>query len=263
MDDIWLTGSKIAAFVSATLPDPMELEFESIARRGIFLAKKRYAIWVFERAIDGWNDSIKVKGMETVRRDWCELTSKTLNHVLELVLKEGNVGAAVSYVREVVDRVRNIDVRNDKEIIDDLTMTRMFSKNASRYKNRQPHLTVVEKIEERTGSPPAVGERIPFVIIAGKDLFVSRAEDPEYVREHNIPIDVDYYIKKQVLPPVERILDAFDVNLASLDYDSKQKGLFDFSGAPAANDIGSKKKREEKPAEPAPSTGSQRSLFDF
>jgi DNA polymerase I len=263
LDDAGLVGSKIASTVSASLPDPMELEFESIAKRGLLLAKKRYALWIFERSGDGWKDSIKVKGMETVRRDWCELTSKTLNRVLELVLKEGKVEAAVAHVREVVDRVRNIDVRKDKDIIDDLTMTRMFSKNASRYKNKQPHLTVVEKIEERTGAPPAVGERIPFVITAGRDLFVNRAEDPEYVREHNIPIDVDYYIKKQVLPPVERILDAFGVDIGNLDYDSKQKGLFDFSDKPKESPINNRKKREEKPSENTPSTKSQSSLFDF
>ena len=57
---------------------------------------------------------------------------------------------------------------------------------------------------------------------------MERAEDPDYVREHNIPIDVDYYIKKQILPPVERILEVFGVKMSSLDFDSKQKGLFDF-----------------------------------
>ena len=75
---------------------------------------------------------------------------------------------------------------------------------------------------------PSIGTRIPFVIIAGKGLFVERAEDPDYVREHNVPIDVDYYIKKQILPPVERILGVFGVKISSLDFDSKQKGLFDF-----------------------------------
>jgi DNA polymerase I len=203
--------------------------------------------------------------METVRRDWCELTSKTLNRILEMVLIEGNVEAAVQHVRGVVDGVRNIDVRKDSDIIEDLTMTRMFSKKASSYKNKQPHLTVAEKIEKRTGTPPPVGERIPFVIIAGKDLFVNRAEDPEYVRENNIQIDVDYYIKKQLLPPVERILGVFGVDMANLDYDSKQKGLFDFSDKPQESPV---KKFEQKQTEVQTQQTpvdkkSQSSLFDF
>jgi DNA polymerase I len=262
LEDAELVGNRIAGTVSASLPDPMELEFESIARRGLFIAKKRYAIWVFERSGDQWEDSIKVKGMETVRRDWCGLTSKTLNKVLELVLIEGDYEAAVLHVRDVVDGIRNIDVQKDEDIIDDLVMTRMFSKSASRYKNKQPHLTVVEKIEERTGNPPPVGERIPFVIVAGKDLFVNRAEDPEYVREHNIPIDVDYYVKKQLLPPVERILGVFGVDTANLDYDSKQKGLFDFSDKPKEMPI-KRIKREEKPVDDSQASNAQSSLFDF
>ncbi|MDY0386010.1 MAG: DNA-directed DNA polymerase [Methanolobus sp.] len=265
LDDAGLIGSRIAATVSASLPDPMELEFESIAKRALFIAKKRYAVWVFERSDGGWKDGIKVKGMETVRRDWCGLTSKTLNKILEMVLKEGDIDGAVHHVRSVVDGVRNIDVKNDSDIIDDLTMTRMFSKKAASYKNKQPHLTVAEKIERRTGSPPPVGERIPFVIVAGKDMFANRAEDPEYVRENNIPIDVDYYIKKQLLPPVERILGVFGVDIANLDYDSKQKGLFDFSDKPQDSPLKHiNKKEQEAPApQPPEEKKSQSSLFDF
>ena len=265
LDDAGLVGSKIAAMVSDSLPDPMELEFESIAKRALFIAKKRYAIWVFEPSGDGWKEDIKVKGMETVRRDWCELTSKTLNTVLGMVLKDGDVDGAVSHVRSVVDGVRNIDVKNDSEIIEDLTMTRMFSKKAASYKNKQPHLTVAEKIERRTGSPPPVGERIPFVIVAGKGLFVNRAEDPEYVRENNIPIDVDYYIKKQLLPPVERILGVFGVDMANLDYDSKQMGLFDFSDKPQDSPVKliNKKEAEVQPPQQSEDKKSQSSLFDF
>ncbi|MGP8337910.1 MAG: DNA-directed DNA polymerase, partial [Methanosarcinaceae archaeon] len=102
LDDAELVGNKISGIVSDSLPDPMELEFESIAKRALFVAKKRYAIWVFERDGNGWSDNIKVKGMETVRRDWCELTSKTLGNVLEMVLKEGAIDRAVEYVRGVV-----------------------------------------------------------------------------------------------------------------------------------------------------------------
>lgn len=201
--------------------------------------------------------------METVRRDWCELTSKTLNRVLELVLKAGEVEAAVQHVRKVVDSIRNLDVTKDRDIIDDLTMTRMYSKRREHYKNKQPHITVAEKMEQRTGSLPPVGERIPFVIIAGKDLFVNRAEDPEYVRENNVPIDVDYYVKKQILPPVERILGVFGVDLVNLDYDSKQTGLSDFTAGPSEKKIRRSVPRTSDIGGQPPNSGSQSSLFDF
>jgi len=228
LEEVSLVGNRLSDIVSASLPDPMELEFESIAKRALLIAKKRYALWLFEPKNSGWKDKIKVKGMETVRRDWCELTSITLNKVLELVLIEGDVDGAVEHVRKVVSDVRNLDPRKDSEIIESLVLTRTLTRKTESYKNKQPHLTVAENLKKRTGVMPSIGTRIPFVIIAGKGLFVERAEDPDYVREHNVPIDVDYYIKKQILPPVERILGVFGVKISSLDFDSKQKGLFDF-----------------------------------
>jgi len=216
LDDAESIGRTVAGMVSEELPDPMELEFESVVRSAIFIAKKRYALWVFEKSGDEWKDSIKVKGMETVRRDWCGFTSKTLNRVLELVLKEGRIDDAVEYVRGVVDRVRNLDVQQDRDAMEDLILTRRYTKKKESYKNKQPHITVVEKIRSRGGVVPAVGDRVPFVIIAGKGLFVDSAEDPEYVIEHNISLDVDYYINKQILPPVERILREFGVEYATL-----------------------------------------------
>jgi len=256
LDDAESIGKTVAGMVSRELPDPMELEFESIVHRAIFIAKKRYALWAFEKTDDGWKDSIKVKGMETVRRDWCGLTSKTLNRVLELVLKEGRVDDAIEYVRGVVDRVRNLDVGRDWDLVEDLILTRRYTKKKESYKSKQPHITVVEKIRERGGIVPAIGDRVPFAIIAGKGLFVDSAEDPEYVKEHNIALDVNYYIKKQILPPVERILREFGVGHETLNYDSRQKGLHDFGIGVASNVEVRKKKQVKK-------TTVQQPLFDF
>ncbi|HWR24648.1 MAG TPA: DNA-directed DNA polymerase, partial [Methanosarcina sp.] len=220
LEEVSLVGKRLSNIVSASLPDPMELEFEAIAKRALLIAKKRYALWIFEPKNSGWEDKIKVKGMETVRRDWCELTSVTLNRVLELVLIEGNVDKAVEHVRKVVNDIGNLDPAKDLEIMERLVLTRTLTRKTDSYKNKQPHLTVVEKIKGRSGSVSSIGTRIPFVITAGKGLFVDRAEDPEYVKENNIPIDVDYYVKKQILPPVERILEVLGVKTSLLDFDS-------------------------------------------
>ena len=177
LEDAELVGNKISGIVADSLPDPMELEFESIAKRALFVAKKRYAIWVFERDGDGWGGRIKA----------------------------------------------------------------------------------------RTGMSPPIGERIPFVIIADRGLFVDRAEDPDYVRGNNIPLDVDYYVKKQILPPVERILGVFGMDMASLDYDSKQKGLFNFTGAPSDGKVvrNAVKNEEKEKGRGLKKDRPQSSLFDF
>jgi DNA polymerase I len=237
IEEAALIGEHIAGVVTSSLEHPMELVFEAFARRAIFLAKKRYAIWVFEREGDGWKDELRVKGMETVRRDWCELASNTLNKVLELVLKKGSVDEAIQHVRSVIHKIRTLDIKNNPDSLRELVLTRRYTKKTDSYRSRQPHITVVEKIRERKGVMPNIGDRIPFVITAGTGLFVSRAEDPVYVLEKNLPIDTDYYINKQILPPVERIFKNLGVSTKHLDSrnlavnsESKgsQKSLFDF-----------------------------------
>jgi len=249
LEDAGLIGRKIAETVTASLPAPMELVFEAFARRGIFLAKKRYALWIFEQAGDGWKDKIKVRGMETVRRDWCGLTSKTLKTCLELVLKEGKVEEAVEHVRSVVLRLQNLDLSLDPSLLEDLTLTRRYTKSSDSYKNKQPHIQLVEKIRERGGTVPGVGDRVPFVIVQGKrgkknkELFVNRAEDPAYVLEKNLPLDTEYYVEKQILPPVLRIFESFGVTKERLCPGKGQSNLFSFCEAQK--------------------TQKQKSLFDF
>ncbi|MDL5502801.1 MAG: DNA polymerase domain-containing protein, partial [Candidatus Methanoperedens sp.] len=120
-------------------------------------------------------------------------------------------------------------------LFDDLILTRQYTKKIENYRNRQPHITVIEKLQKR-GIISHVGDRIPFVIVAGNAIFVDRAEDPEYAQKKNLPIDVDYYINKQILPPVERILSDFGVTREMLrgmgerkvQAETKQKQLFEF-----------------------------------
>lgn len=257
-----MIGSKIAQIVTSRLPPPMELVFEAFARRGLFLAKKRYALWVFEKLGQDWSDRIKVRGMETVRRDWCELTSKTLNNCLELVLIEGKVDEAVEQARSVIEQVQNLNLQDDPRLLDDLILTRRYTKSTSSYKNKQPHIQLVEKMRGRGGQIPQIGDRVPFVIVRGRGLFVDRAEDPRYVLEKCVKIDTNYYIEKQLLPPLYRLLAPFGITKEQLVRDPKQQLLCDLepcqvkrtpqSSATATN----RKKNSDNVIE-------QKSLFEF
>lgn len=234
-DEAQLVGNTIASTVTDSLVKPMELVFDSFAKRAIFLAKKRYALLILEKTAQGMREKIKVKGMETVRRDWCDLTTKTVEKVLELVLKEGKVDEAIELVRNTINSIKLIDASKDRELFDNLILTRQYTKKVESYKNRQPHITVIEKLKKR-GIVANVGDRIPFVILAGNAIFVERAEDPEYAKNKNLPLDVDYYINKQILPPVERILSDFGVTREMLRgmgekkvlAETKQRQLFEF-----------------------------------
>jgi len=97
---------------------------------------------------------------------------------------------------------------------------------------------------------PDIGDRVPFVIIRGrnsrksKELFVDRAEDPGYALEKNIPLDTEYYVEKQILPPVLRIFETFGVTKDRLCIGRGQSSLFSFQAE-------------------ATKAQKQKSLFDF
>ncbi|MDF0593899.1 DNA-directed DNA polymerase [Methanotrichaceae archaeon M04Ac] len=260
LEEAELVGKKISETVTSRLPPPMELVFEAFARRGLFLVKKRYALWVFEKAGGEWRDKIKVRGMETVRRDWCELTSKTLNRSLELVLMEGKVEEALDLAKSVIDRLQRLDLRKDPEILEDLVLTRRYTKSTAAYKNKQPHVQLAEKMRARGGPVPQVGDRIPFVIVRGRGLFVDRAEDPSYALQNGLLIDTDYYINKQILPPLLRLLSPFGVTKEQLVCSPEQQRLFDLAPPRAA--------AKGRAPSAAGGTGEgqeqkQKSLFDF
>ncbi len=228
IEDAEIIGKSITAKINERLPKPMELQYESFAKRAVFMAKKRYAIWVFEKSDEGWKDKIKVKGMETVRRDWCDLTSKTLSRCLEIVLKEGNMEKAKNLVTSTIDALRKFDY-SDKSMLKDLFLTKKLSKR--NYKSKQPHLIVAEKIFRRSGTRLHIGDRIPFVIISAKGkLFADKAEDPDYAVEHKLKLDTDYYVDKQILPPIKRLFDGIEIEIKDLKADKANRTLFEFHG---------------------------------
>jgi (E)-4-hydroxy-3-methylbut-2-enyl-diphosphate synthase len=48
-----------------------------------------------------------MKGIETVRRDWCDLVSETLQETLETILKEQDIKKSVKIVRDKIEKIKN------------------------------------------------------------------------------------------------------------------------------------------------------------
>jgi len=61
-----------------------------------------------------------------VRRDWCEITTKTIEKVLELVLKEAKVDEAVLLVKNTINEIKSIDANSP--FFDSLILTRQYTK---------------------------------------------------------------------------------------------------------------------------------------
>ena len=222
LDDVYAQGVKVSAEVNKGMTGHMEMEFEKIFQRFLPLTKKRYAAWKFERKEDGgWKESIEMKGIETVRRDWCPLVGDTVRGVVDILLKKSDVKAAAKFFKVVVD-----DLVAGKTDLNKLVITKTMTKSASSYDGVQPHIELVKKMEARTpGEAPGIGDRVAYVIIKGTQLISKRTEDPTYVKEKGLQIDASYYIENQLLPPVERIFKVLNVEKSELLGFGKQSRL--------------------------------------
>ncbi|MCD6590671.1 MAG: DNA polymerase elongation subunit [Candidatus Aenigmarchaeota archaeon] len=221
IEDIRKIGIEISKDVTNILPGVMELEFEKIFMRFLPLTKKRYAAWSFEWDGEKWVEKIETKGIETVRRDWCDLTSETIEQILNIILRRDDIKAAVEYFKKVAN-----EVAKNKIPIEKLVITKTMTKSADGYAGVQPHAELVKKIKKRNpAEAPGIGDRIGYVIIKGLEMISKRAEDPSYVLEKGLEIDSKYYIENQLLPPLERIFNALGISKNELLGKGKQINL--------------------------------------
>jgi DNA polymerase Pol2 len=221
LDEAEKFGSEISAFISKNLYG-LDLKFEKVYKTFLIEAKKRYAGWAFERDNGKWVDRIDMKGIETVRRDWCSLVSEVTLETLNTILKEKDMTKASKHVRNIIK-----DLATGKIPLEKLSITKGITKSLDKYDGIQPHVELAKKIVKRDKTRTVIGERLEYVIIRGNQLLSKRAEDPKWVKEKGLQIDPDYYIHNQLLPPLERVFEVCGITSSELIEGVKQKNLMD------------------------------------
>ena len=222
LDEAFKKGEEIAKMINDFYQGKIKIKIEAVFKSFLIIAKKRYAGISVEKTEEGYKQKLVMKGIETVRRDWCDLTGETLMKVLDILLKEGDKQKALEYVRGVIEKLRKGEIPIEK-----LVITKSISKPLSEYKGIQPHIELVKKMKKRSpADAPGIGDRVGFVIVKGPELVSKRAEDPKYVVEHGLKIDSNYYIESQVLPPLERVFEVIGIRKSELKSVGRQMGLF-------------------------------------
>jgi len=205
-------GKAIEKRINDELAGKVQIKIESVFKSLIILSKKRYAGLSYEKVGDVWKEKMVMKGIETVRRDWCDLVSETLYRILDIILRTQKPKDALVYIRKIIS-----DLENNRIPVDKLVITKSVSKPIREYKGIQPHIEVVKKMRKRSPSgAPGVGDRVGYVITKGLQLMSDRAEDPEYVKAQNLKVDSKYYIENQILPPLERVFEAMRIDKTEL-----------------------------------------------
>lgn len=207
--------------INKDLPGLMELDYEGYYPAGIFVslkaaesgAKKKYAL------IDEKNN-MKIKGFESVRRNWSAIAKDVQRKVLEIILKEHDAKKAKEYVRKVVEELRKNLVPLEKVIVHTA-----LSKGTGAYASIGPHVAAAQRMEAK-GQSVGAGSVIHYVVVKGKGKIREKVKLPDETSQEEY--DGEYYIQNQVLPGVERIFAVLDINVDDLVSTTKQSSLTGF-----------------------------------
>jgi len=207
--------------INKELPGIMELELEDFFKRGIFVtkrtgdfgAKKKYAL-ITE------NNKLKIRGFETVRRDWCKLARDLQSTVLKLILEDGNEKRALQYVKEISKKIRNKEI--DKK---QLIIKTQLKKPIEEYKANTPHILIAKKMIQKE-MPVSMGTLIEYFIadIKTNDK-KSLVRDKAKLPDENFDYDIQYYLEHQIIPSIENIFQVFNIDIKEGLEKSKQKKL--------------------------------------
>ena len=208
--------------LNSKLPGIMELELEGFFKRGIWVttrggiigAKKKYAML-------GKDGKIKIRGFETVRRDWCNLAREVQNKVIQLILVEGDEKKALKYLKGIVKKIKNREIEKD-----DLIIKTMLKKPLSEYRTISPHVIAARKMQEKN-IPISGGNLIKYYIAETREkkkLVREKVKLPDEKGEYNIK----YYLERQLLSAVENIFNIFNIEIKEIISGKKQMKLGDF-----------------------------------
>ena len=203
------------------LPGVMELELEDFYKRGIWVtrrsgdigAKKKYALINDE-------GKLKIRGFETVRRDWCRLARETQNKIIKLILETGNEKGALEYVKEVIEKIKKREAK-----LKELLIRTQLKKPITEYKALTPHVIAAKRMIERD-MPIDMGGLIEYYIAepspgSKSKLVRDRVKLPDEKGEY----EIKYYLEKQILPAVENIFQIFGVDAKEMVESKKQDKL--------------------------------------
>ncbi|CAO3612530.1 unnamed protein product [Cunninghamella echinulata] len=185
----------------------LELEIDGIFKRMLILTKKKYAALTVENKNNIWVESIESKGLDLVRKDWCEVSREVSMEILKIILSdlEDKNTIILNTLKNTCDNIRNGKIPPSKFII-----YKQLTKNLDVYSNADsfPHVRVAKKLRE-LGKIIKQGDTVEYIICITKNeehaSIAEKACYPDQVENGEFSIDSNWYIKHQILPPIIRL----------------------------------------------------------
>lgn len=189
----------------------LEIDIDNIFRRLLLHAKKKYAA-INMVQIDGkYTEKLEVKGLDMRRREYCALSKETSSQLLNFLLSGDDAESVVEkiheYLRELAEKMRSFSIPVQK-----YTIFTQLGKNPKEYPNpnSMPSVQVALRLMAK-GKHVKAKDVMSFVITGDSSGSAENAAKNAFTLEEvmkpdsGLKPDIDHYLHKQILPPVERL----------------------------------------------------------
>ncbi|KAG2169661.1 hypothetical protein VTO58DRAFT_110925 [Aureobasidium pullulans] len=211
-DEAFKIGDEIAKAVTDMNPRPIKLKFEKVYHPCVLLAKKRYVGFKYEHPSQTEPD-FDAKGIETVRRDGTPAEQKIEEKALKLLFRTADLSQVKAYFQSQCHKIQI-----GKFSIQDFCFAREVKLGSYSDKGPAPPgaLIATKRMLKDPRQEPQYGERVPYVVIAGGPgarLFERCVEPERLLFDEHAELDAEYYISKNLIPPLERIFNLVGANV--------------------------------------------------
>jgi DNA polymerase zeta len=196
-------------------PSPIKIKFEKIYMQSVLASKKRYVGLAYE-TYDQKHGKFDAKGIETVRRDTCPIVSRILQHSLKILFQTRNVTRVRRYVQDECTKMIN----NHVNLLECVFAKEYRGKNKYHAAAPVPALRIaMERAQTNPLAEPNAGERVPYLIGLNNDMSNANLIDCVWTLDRvltmksQFQLNTSYYIRKQILPAVDRCLALIGVNV--------------------------------------------------
>ncbi|KAI9749651.1 MAG: hypothetical protein M4579_006791 [Chaenotheca gracillima] len=219
--DAFQIGRDIADTITKMNPQPVKLKFEKVYLPCVLLAKKRYVGFKYETESQ-LEPEFDAKGIETVRRDGTPAEQKIEEKALKILFRTADLSRVKYYFQQQCSKIMKGQVS-----IQDFCFAKEVKLGTYSDRGLPPPGAMIstKRMLEDPRTEPQYGERVPYVVITGAPgaRLIDRCVAPETLLqdEHN-ELDAEYYISKNLIPPLERIFNLVGANVRSW-YDEMPK----------------------------------------
>ncbi|XP_018616727.1 DNA polymerase alpha catalytic subunit isoform X1 [Scleropages formosus] len=214
LEEVYRLGNKVKSEVNK-LYKLLEIDIDGVFKSLLLLKKKKYAALVVEPTADGrYSTKQELKGLDIVRRDWCDLAKACGNYVIGQILSDQNRDAIVENIQKHLLEVGE-KVLNGSVPLAQFEIHKALTKDPQDYPDKKSlaHVHVALWINSQGGRKVKAGDTVSYVICQdGSNLSPSqRAYAPEQLqKQEGLSLDTQYYLSQQVHPVVCRICEPIE-----------------------------------------------------